>query len=232
MTKELSIKTIKKELMDALLGDMRIINSFSNKDKRKASDYIGTNIFGHLNESIRSYHVDTYINFDVAKREDKFDVYICIKTHKDLLSKSNGNNCLDNISKYIEEIINELYPDRKVFVNTPVLCESSYETRYVCFSLFNNDNSIDNTTDFEKVLGKQNANVGEAIMDNKANLGKSLKEQLTDACDKFSKWISESQSVMDSIKNIKSAIEEINEIDDALVELQKVSDDAVKEMTE
>ena len=114
MTKELSIKTIKEELMDALLGDMRIINSFSNKDKRKASDYIGTNIFGHLNESIRSYHVDTYINFDVAKREDKFDVYICIKTHKDLLSKSNGNNCLDNISKYIEEIINELYPDRKV----------------------------------------------------------------------------------------------------------------------
>ena len=213
MTKELSIKSIKDELMDALLGDMRIINSFSNKDKRKASDYIGTNIFRHLNESIRSYHVDTYINFDVAKREDKFDVYICIKTHKDLLSKNNGNNCLDNISKYIEEIINELYPDRKVFVNTPVLCESSYETRYVCFSLFNNDNSIDNTTDFEKVLGKKNANVGEAIMNNKANLGKSLKEQLTDACDKFSKWISESQSVMNSIK----------ELDEALVEMQKTN---------
>ena len=213
MTKELSIKSIKDELMDALLGDMRIINSFSNKDKRKASDYIGTNIFRHLDESIRSYHVDTYINFDVAKREDKFDVYICIKTHKDLLSKNNGNNCLDNISKYIEEIINELYPDRKVFVNTPVLCESSYETRYVCFSLFNNDNSIDNTTDFEKVLGKKNANVGEAIMNNKANLGKSLKEQLTDACDKFSKWISESQSVMNSIK----------ELDEALVEMQKTN---------
>ena len=91
---------------------------------------------------------------------------------------------------------------------------------------------MSNTTDFEKVLGKKNANLGEAIMNNKANLGKSLKEQLTDAYDKFSKWISESQSVMNSIKNIKDAIEEINEIDNALVELQKVSDDTVKEMTE
>ena len=213
MTKELNIKTIKEELMDALLGDMRIINSFSNKDKRKASDYIGTNIFGHLNESIRSYHVDTYINFDVAKREDKFDVYICIKTHKDLLSKSNGNNCLDNISKYIEEIINELYPDRKVFANTPVLCESSYETRYVCFSLFNNDNSIDNTTDFEKVLGKKNANVGEAIIDKREDLCKSLNEQLSDMYKKFSQWISEIQIAMNFLK----------ELDDALVEMQKTN---------
>ena len=71
---------------------------------------------------------------------------------------------------------------------------------------------MSNTTDFEKVLGKKNANLGEAIMNNKANLGKSLKEQLTDAYDKFSKWIFESQSVMNSIKNIKDAIEEINEI--------------------
>ena len=91
---------------------------------------------------------------------------------------------------------------------------------------------MSNTTNFNKTLGKKNANVGEEIMNNKANLGKSLKEQLTDACDKFSKWISESQSVMNSIKNIKDAIEEINEIDNALVELQKVSDDTVKEMTE
>ena len=91
---------------------------------------------------------------------------------------------------------------------------------------------MSNTTNFDKTLGKKNVNVGEAIMNSKADLGKSLKEQLTDACDKFSKWISESQSVMNSIKNIKDAIEEINEIDNALVELQKVSDDTVKEMTE
>ena len=82
------------------------------------------------------------------------------------------------------------------------------------------------------LLDKRYANLGEAIMNNKANLGKSLKEQLTDAYDKFSKWIFESQSVMNSIKNIKDAIEEINEIDDALVELQKVADDTTNEMTE
>ena len=91
---------------------------------------------------------------------------------------------------------------------------------------------MSNATNFDKTLGKKNVNVGEAIMNGKADLGKSLKEQLTDACDKFSKWISESQSVMNSLRNVKAAIEEINEIDDALVELQKVADDTTNAMTE
>ena len=91
---------------------------------------------------------------------------------------------------------------------------------------------MSNTTNFEKTLGKQNVNAGETIMNSKADLGKSLKEQLTDAYDKFSKWISESQSVMNSLRNVKAAIEEINELDDALVELQKVADDTTNAMTE
>lgn len=39
MTKELSIKSIKEEFMDALLGDMRIINSFGGKEVRKVREY-------------------------------------------------------------------------------------------------------------------------------------------------------------------------------------------------
>lgn len=94
------------------------------------------------------------------------------------------------------------------------------------------NNIMNNTTNFEKTLGKQNANVGEAIMNNKANLGKSLKEQLTDACDKLSKWISESQIILNLLKNVKETANTLKELDDALVELQKVSDDTVKEITE
>ena len=39
---------------------------------------------------------------------------------------------------------------------------------------------MSNTTNFDKTLGKKNVNVGEAIMNCKADLGKSLKEQLID----------------------------------------------------
>lgn len=86
---------------------------------------------------------------------------------------------------------------------------------------------MSNTTDFEKVLGKKNANLGEAIMNNKANLGKSLKEQLTDAYDKFSKWNSESQIILNLLKNVKETANTLKELDDAPVELLKVTNDTV-----
>ena len=76
MTKELSIKSIKEELMDALLGDMRIINSFFNKGEKKVKDYIGRNIFGYLNENASCGYTDTYINFDVMKKHAKTILYI------------------------------------------------------------------------------------------------------------------------------------------------------------
>ena len=111
-TKKLSIKSIKKELMDALLGDMRIINSFSNKGEKKVKDYIGTNIFGYLNENASCSYTDTFINFDVMKNRGCYDVFIILKMHKDLV-KNEAVNGLDDISECIEEIVNELYPYHK-----------------------------------------------------------------------------------------------------------------------
>ena len=75
------------------------------------------------------------------------------------------------------------------------------------------NNIMSNTTDFEKVLGKKNVNVGEAIMDKREDLCKSLNEQLSDMYKKFSQWISEIQIAMNSIK----------ELDEALVEMQKTN---------
>lgn len=135
MTKELSIKSIKEELMDAFLGDMRIIKSFKNKGEKKVKDYIGTNIFGYLNENASCCYTDTYINFDVVKSRGCYDVFILLKTHRDLI-KNEAVNCLDDISECIEEIVNELYPYHKSFSNIPVdVVSDNYVRRNIRFSL-------------------------------------------------------------------------------------------------
>ena len=135
MTKELSIKSIKKELMDALLGDMRIINSFSNKGEKKIKDYIGRNIFGYLNENASCSYTDTFINFDVMKNRGCYDVFIILKTHKCLM-KNEAVNCLDDISVCVEEIVNEVYPYHKSYSDVPVdVVSDDYVRRNIKFSL-------------------------------------------------------------------------------------------------
>lgn len=89
---------------------------------------------------------------------------------------------------------------------------------------------MSNTTNFEKTLGKKNANMGEAIVNARADLGKSLKDSLADACDKFSQWMSASQSVLEAFKSAKESIEAIEELDNAMVELTKVSNETVEEL--
>lgn len=135
MKKELSIKSIKEELMDAFLGDMRIINSFGGKEVRKVREYIGTNIFGYLNENASCGYTDTYINFDVMKNRGCYDVFIILKMHKDLV-KNEAVNGLDDISECIEEIVNEVYPYHKSFSDVPVdVVSDSYVRRNIRFSL-------------------------------------------------------------------------------------------------
>ena len=85
--------------------------------------------------------------------------------------------------------------------------------------------SMSNTTNFEKVLGKKNANMGEAIVNVRADLGKSLKELLVDAYDKFSRWMETSQSILEELKSAKESIEAIEELDNTMVELTKVSNE-------
>lgn len=134
MTKELSIKSIKKELMDAFLGDMRIISLFADKDVKKTTDYIGKNIFGYLNENASCCRADTYINFDVMKNRGRYDVFINIEAHSCLFKKE-AVNCLDDISEYIEEIVNELYSYHKSYSDVPVHAGDDYVRRNIRFSL-------------------------------------------------------------------------------------------------
>lgn len=133
MTKELSIKSIKEELMDAFLGDMRIINSFADKDVKKATDYIGKNIFSYLCTPYFTA-LDIYISFDVTKNIDGYDVFIIIGTHKNLLGKDIVNR-LDQISEYIEEIVNELYPYNHYYTDIPEYNTESVAKRQIKFKL-------------------------------------------------------------------------------------------------
>ena len=138
MAKELSIESIKKELMDALVGDMRIITSFGNKNKKKATDYIGSNIFNYLDSDINTISkIEKYIYFDVMKTEDNYDVFIQLKAHRDdvFYKNNNGVNCLDEISKYIEEIVNELYPYHKMYTDVPGGCIDHFARRVIKFKL-------------------------------------------------------------------------------------------------
>ena len=135
MTKELSIKSIKEELMDAFLGDMRIINSFGGKEVRKVREYIGTNIFGYLNENASCGYTDTYINFDVMKNRGCYDVFIILKVDKCLM-KNEAVNCLDDISECIEEIVNELFPYHKSYSDVPIdVVSDDYVRRNIRFTL-------------------------------------------------------------------------------------------------
>ena len=87
-----------------------------------------------------------------------------------------------------------------------------------------------NNTDFEKALGKKNANVGEAIVNARADLGKSLKDSLADACDKFSQWMEASQVVLKAFNEAKVGIEAMKELDNTMVEMQKVSEDTITQL--
>lgn len=135
--KPLSIENIKKELMDAFLSDMRIINSFSKKSD-KITDYIRRNVFDYLNEVNSCTRADSYICFDVAQRNNNYEVYVVIKTHKDILDKD-GENRLDYLANIVEGIVRKAYPYMTKYENNPKMCANQYAERHIYFSLNNVD---------------------------------------------------------------------------------------------
>lgn len=136
-SKPLSIANVKKELMDAFLSDMRIINSFVSK-KDKTTDYIRRNVFDYLDEISSCMRTDTYIYFDVAQRNNNYEVYVVIKIHKDILSKD-GENRLDSLANTIEGIVKKSYPYMTRYQNNPKMCANHYVERHIYFSLNNID---------------------------------------------------------------------------------------------
>ena len=119
--------------MDAFLSDMRIINSFADK-RDKTTDYIRENIFDYLDETPFCTRADSYICFDVAQRNNNYEVYVVIKTHKDILDKD-GENRLDYLASTIEGIVRKTYPYMTKYENNPKMCTNHYAERHIYFSL-------------------------------------------------------------------------------------------------
>lgn len=126
------------------------------------------------------------------------------------------------MSNYIPNV-EEIYRDRILYVKEMEIYLENLKKQ-------KENKSMSNTTNFEKVLGKKNANVGEAIVNAKADLGKSLKDSLVDVCDKFAQWTEANQIVLEAFNDMKVCVETIKELDNTMVEMQKVSEDTIKQL--
>lgn len=143
MSKELSVKSIKEELMTSLLDDVKILQLFSNGSVEKVSDLVGKNIFSYLprfdteeplvimGEDLT--RVDSYIYFDVADHRG-FNVMITVKSHRDLVS-GDVVNCVDEISDVIEKIAKEVYPYHRCFSSIPKT-QGKFVERHISFKLY------------------------------------------------------------------------------------------------
>ena len=136
MTKELSIKSIKEELMDAFLNNVQIINSFRKyEDIKKTTDYINRNIFNHLNTEEDYEIIDKFINFDVAYEIGCYEVIIIVKAHRSLVNTKDNVNCLDAMCESIREIVDEVCPYHASYIDRPVRRGDSYVERQIGFTL-------------------------------------------------------------------------------------------------
>jgi len=159
MTKELRIKTIKEDLVKALLEDVRIINAFSNKQIKKTKEYVGNNIYGYLDDKANVQNVDTYINLDVMKNKNCYDVFIHLKAHRDLLG--NGiTTRLDDVSECIEEIVNDLYPYHRCYSDIPECIADNFMRRNIRFVLSPKDMEKTSKNNDETEIEETQKNIG------------------------------------------------------------------------
>lgn len=134
MSKELSIGTIKKELMDAIVNNVSIIESFGKHENiKKITEYINRNIFSHINTYNTCTDADSYINLDVAYERGKYRVIIIVRSHKSL-----GNRA-DTICDAITDIIYELYPYYTSFINIPIRKNDNFIERQIYFLVSQDD---------------------------------------------------------------------------------------------
>jgi predicted transcriptional regulator len=69
-------------------------------------------------------------------------------------------------------------------------------------------------------------------MSNTTNLENDFKERLTEACDKFSKWMESSNTILDTFNAVKENLKTVEELDSAMVEVTKVTDKTADELSE
>lgn len=149
MAKELSIESIKKEIIDKLMNNMEVLK-YLEADKKvidgtKLEQFHNCFIFDHDS----SHAWGDYIAVDVSEYDSHRAINFGDMTYMVTIKmglKEEKNVCAMSI--VVTDIINELYPDRKKFSNVPVItvdnCVSvnnyGYHPDYPTFNTVSFDN--------------------------------------------------------------------------------------------
>ena len=117
MTNELSIKGIKKEIIDKLMNNMDVLNYFK---KYTAEGFTISKLYNNFIFDYDSSGVpEDYITVEVSELDSNIKATITDKKYVVVIKMSleKEENVCDMASKIVE-IIEELYPDKKKFTNT------------------------------------------------------------------------------------------------------------------
>ena len=145
MKNELSIESIKKELIDKLISSMDILK-YLEVDKNeyiKLSQVHNTFIYDYDNSDVTG----NYITVDVAEYEST-DVKVR-DSKKYIVSVKMGLEHaynLDKLSATVKELILELYPNIKTYINVPIYVRK-YE--YLCLNGYREHNRLNRMIKFE-----------------------------------------------------------------------------------
>lgn len=136
MAKELSIKTIKKELIDKISNNEKILEYFENVEKqiqdgawikKYGMNYVKNDYIYDHDVSCNSF--GDFISVEVCEYEEDlcetkkryYSVTIMVAVSKD--NTIQEENTLDELSVLLGNIATELYPDRKTYSNKAVVME-------------------------------------------------------------------------------------------------------------
>lgn len=143
MTKELSIKAIKKELIDKISTNEKVLKHFENVEKQiydgacikeYGMDYVKNKYIYDHDVSCNNY--DNFISVEVCEYEQSlysnktchsYNVAIMVAVSKDSTIKE--ENTLDNLSVLLGNIATELYPNRDTYSNKVVAMEHTSALR-------------------------------------------------------------------------------------------------------
>lgn len=118
MTKELSIKSIKKEIIDKLMNNMDILNYFKEYTESKGftiSELYDNFIFDYDSSSVP----DDYITVEVSEFNSDRSINITNKKYSVVIKMGlQKEKYVCDMATKIVGIIDELYPDKKKFSNT------------------------------------------------------------------------------------------------------------------
>lgn len=143
MTEELSIKTIKKELINKISTDEKVLKHFENVEKQihdgvcikeYGMDYVKNKYIYDHDVSCDNY--DDFISVEVCENDytlygnkkcHSYNVAIMVAVSKDSTIKE--ENTLDDLSVLLGNIATELYPNRDTYSNNVVAMEHTSALR-------------------------------------------------------------------------------------------------------